>query len=233
MSERHAIFYAPATQSPLWQRAAQWLGRDATGREAAGAAIAGIDPARRLALTESARRYGFHATIKAPMTLPQHQSVGELEKALTAFGLKHWPVTIGELAPRMIGGFLALTAVPQPQELNDLAAKVVDTFEPFRAPLAPADRERRLAAGLTDRQIELVVRYGYPYVLEEFLFHMTLTDRLPEAERDTVIAAATDWFAPVLQTPVTIDRLTLFHEPQSGAAFVRLGDYPLLSEVRL
>jgi putative phosphonate metabolism protein len=232
MSERYAIFYAPPTTSPLWLRAAQWLGRDAAGG-ILSADIPGIDPARRLALTESARRYGFHATMKAPMVLPEHQTVSELDANLTQFGLTHWPVSIGTVAPRLLGDFLALMPVEQPDELTDLAAEVVKTFEPFRAPLDAADRNRRLNAELTERQVRLVERYGYPYVLEQFLFHMTLTDRLVNDDRDAVIAAATQWFAPVLDKPVIVDRLTLFHEPQRGAVFNRLGDYPLLSQARL
>jgi hypothetical protein len=232
MPERYAIFYAPPTTSPLWLRAAQWLGRDASGGIAA-AEIPGISPARRMVLTESARRYGFHATMKAPMVIPEHQPLRQLNSELTEFGLSHWLVSLGLLKPRLLGEFLALMPDQQPQELTDLAAEVVKTFEPFRAPLDPADRNRRLEAGLTERQVRLVERYGYPYVLEQFIFHMTLTDRLVDDDRDSVIAAATEWFAPALEKPVTVDRLTLFHEPEHGAAFVRLGDYPLLSQARL
>jgi hypothetical protein len=232
MPERYAIFYAPPTTSPLWLRAAQWLGRDAAGGDVS-AAIPGVDPARRMELTESARRYGFHATMKAPMAVPEHQTVPALDAALIQFGLEHWPVSLGILRPQLLGDFLALMPDPQPEELTELAGEVVKTFEPFRAPLDAADRRRRLEAELTERQIRLVDRYGYPYVLEQFIFHMTLTDRLVDGDRDAVIAAATEWFAPVLEKPVTVDRLTLFHEPERGAQFVRLGDYPLLSQARL
>ena len=232
MPERYAIFFAPPATSALWRRAAQWLGRDASGGEVA-AEIPGVDPARRMVLTESARRYGFHATMKAPMTMPEHQDRQKLDRAMTGFGLNHWPVLLGMLEPRLLGEFLALMPVEQPQELTDLAAEVVKTFEPFRAPLSASEQKRRLEAELTGRQVRLVERYGYPYVLEQFLFHMTLTDRLLDDDRDSVIAAATDWFAPVLEQPVTVDRLTLFHEPERGAAFVRLGDYPLLSQARV
>ena len=232
MSERYAIFYAPPTTSALWLRAAQWLGRDASGGDAA-ADIQGIDPARRMALTESARRYGFHATMKAPMAVPEHLDLQKLDRALTDFSLNHWPVSLGTLKPRLLGEFLALMPDPQPEELTELAAEVVKTFEPFRAPLSASEQMRRLEAELSERQIRLVERYGYPYVLEQFLFHMTLTDRLLDDDRDDVVAAATAWFAPVLEKPVTVDRLTLFHEPQRGAAFVRLGDYPLLSQAQL
>ena len=69
MPERYAIYYAPARTSALWQRACEWLGRDPADGGAATAQISGIDPARRLELTLSARRYGFHATMKATKSL--------------------------------------------------------------------------------------------------------------------------------------------------------------------
>jgi len=94
-------------------------------------------------------------------------------------------------------------------------------------PLDAAERERRLKAPLTPRQVELVDRYGYPYVLEEFQFHMTLTDRLPGYLRGQMMAYARAWFAAALDQPVALDRLVLFREPTPGANFVRLQDYPL------
>lgn len=233
MPERHAIYYAPSAQSALWRRAAQWLGRDARGTAPIAADIAGLTAARRLELTASARRYGFHGTLKAPFHLPPERSADDLEAALVAFGLAHRPVPLGRLEVRLLGGFLALMPVAQSDALRDFAAEAVLAFEPFRAPLAPADRDQRLALGLTDRQVELLDGYGYPYVLEEFIFHMTIGDRAPEDEREALMQAAVDWFAPVLDEPLTLDRLTLFHEPRPKADFVRLGDFPLLSQARV
>jgi hypothetical protein len=103
----------------------------------------------------------------------------------------------------------------------------VTALEGFRAPLEPGERVRRLKAPLTDRQIELVDRFGYPYVLEQFQLHMTLTDRLAEERQQEIVAAARDWFAPELTAPIRLDRLVLFHEPEPGVAFRRLDDYPL------
>lgn len=233
MPERYAIYYAPPAASALWQRAAQWLGRDAGGRELEPARIPGIEDARRLQITTLARRYGFHGTIKAPMVLPSHKSVAELETALTAYSLKHGPIPMGRLEVRLLGGFLAIMPVEQPRAIRDFAADVTEAFEPFRAPVTAEDRARRTEVGLTPRQIELLDRYGYPYVMEHFIFHMTIGDRLADDDRDLIIRAAKAWFAPVLDEPLTVDRLTLFHEPREQTAFVRLGDFPLASEVRV
>jgi hypothetical protein len=209
MTARYAIYFAPARDSKLWHRAHDWLAQPDLE-----------------ALTVSARRYGFHATIKAPMTLALDYA--ELDAALLALADEFSPVTLSGLAPRLIDGFLALTTVPQPAELTEFAAEVVDTFEPFREPLSEAELARRLKAPLTPRQVELVEQYGYPYVLDQFLFHMTLTDRLPENLREPMRERAVVWFADVLAAPVLLDRLVVFAEPEPGAAFERLDpDYIL------
>lgn len=210
MTERFAIYFAPAAGSALERAAAAWLARPDL-QEA----------------TVSARRYGFHATLKAPMALRAGTDRAGLAAALASFAARHRPVTLDSLAPRPIGAFLALTTAPQPQALTDFAATVVTAFEPFRAPLTAEDRARRLATPLTTRQAELVDVYGYPYVLEQFQFHMTLTDRLPAPRQAAVRSAAEAWFAAALAAPIRLDRLVLFREPQAGAPFERIEDFEL------
>jgi hypothetical protein len=209
MTERFAIYFAPARDSRLAQRAEAWLAQPDLQAE-----------------TKSARRYGFHATLKAPMALAPGVNRVELEAALADFSGRTAVVEM-QLAPRLIGGFVALTAEPQPPALTDLAARVVVAFEPLRAALGPAERARRLKAPLTARQIELVDRYGYPHVLEEFQFHMTLTDWLADEQCALLQMRAAAWFAEVLSAPVMLDRLVLFHEAEPGAAFRRLDDFLL------
>jgi putative phosphonate metabolism protein len=232
MPERFALYYAPAAASPLWVRAAAWLGRDPAAGPVEPADVPGIETAYRMRVTESARRYGFHATIKAPMALAPGLERRDLEAALAAYGDRTAPVGIGRLVPRFIDGFLALVPAHQGEALAAVAGEVVTAFDGFRAPLTVADRARRLrGGGLTPRQADLLDRYGYPYVLEQFRFHMTLTDRLPEDERDAVMAAAEGWFADALAGAFELDRIALFREPVAGAPFARVGDFLLEAEV--
>ena len=216
MTERFAIYHAPARDSALWERAEAWLADDA------------LQPA-----TVSARRYGFHATIKAPMALAEGHDRAGLEMALATFARQQAPVSMGPVGAYVIGGgFLALTPAEQPQRITDFAATVVTMFEPYRAPLEAAERERRLKSPLTPRQIELVDAYGYPYVLEEFQLHMTLTDRLPAGRQGPMRDRAEQWFKAELREPVLLDRLVLFHEAEPGAAFRRLDDFVLEGTTR-
>jgi putative phosphonate metabolism protein len=232
MPQRFALYFAPPTSDSLWIRAAQWLGRDPAGGTPPAAAIPGIDALRRWTASESARRYGFHATIKAPMALADGETRAALEAELERFGPTRAQVEIGRLKVASIEGFIALIPQNQSQALTAFAADVVTHFDRFRAPLTAIERDKRSGSGrLSPRQVELLDRYGYPYVLEEFQFHMTLTDRLRDADRDQIMAAAREWFAPVLERAYMLDRIALFHESAPGAPFVRLADFPLAQEV--
>ncbi|RYE87558.1 MAG: DUF1045 domain-containing protein [Hyphomicrobiales bacterium] len=233
MPERFAIYYAPPTTSDLWERASRWLGRDPVTGPVPNDGIAGIDAARLTAITPSATRYGFHATLKAPFPLADGKSRAALEADLQGFSLRHGRVSLGPLELRLLDGFLALTPVVQSPALTAFAGRVVADFDAFRAPMSAAERGRRLQSNLSPYQIGLLDHYGYPYVMDQFLFHMTLTDRMDPATQETVIAAAAEWFAPVLGREVVLDRLSLYHEPESGAAFVRAADFPLSSEVKV
>jgi hypothetical protein len=211
MTERFAIYYAPASDAPLWRKAQSWLLQEDL-----------------LPLTVSARRYGFHATLKAPMTLRAGTDRAGLEAAVEAFAANAAPVEMGRLGAHLLDGFLALTPVAQPQALTDFAAEVVVATEPYRQPLDAAERARRLKSPLTPRQVELVDQYGYPYVFEQFQFHMTLTDRMPAERRGELQQRAADWFADELSAPMQLDRLVVFHEAAPGEPFMRLdGDFVL------
>ena len=232
MSERFALYYAPAADDPLSQLAAGWLGRDPAGTQPVPATTAGsISASERRRFTDSARRYGFHATMKAPMQLLPGLRRADLENELSRFAARTAPVSIGRLVVRSLDGFIALVAERQSPALTALAFEVVTHFERFRAPLTLAERQRRIHEGRLDAsQVALLDRYGYPYVGNAFHFHMTLSDRLAEGDRSRVLGVAETWFEPELQRSHVLDRLALFHESEPGAPFVRIADFPLAAE---
>lgn len=227
MPQRFAVYYAPSTSDPLWDRSSAWLGRDSKTGELFEGTVAGLDRTRLLNLTQSAGRYGFHATLKPPMALAAGSTLEDLQQALSEFAATARPVSLGRLRLASLDGFLALVPDDDSEQIQDFASHVVETFEPHRAPLSPRDFAARVAKGLTPRQEELLEAYGYPYVFDEFRFHMTLTDRLSDEDREDMLSAAQTWFGPVLDEPVMLDRLVLYVEPESGLPFSRLGDYKL------
>lgn len=227
MTERFAIYFAPSATSALWDRAATWLGRDAETGELFSGTVAGIDRDRLLNLTQSANRYGFHATIKAPMVLAPDMTEAELRTRLADFARRHQPFSLGRLKLTSLMGFLALMVDGENEALQDFAAHVVEDFDSLRAPMSVKDRAARAGKGLSERQIELLDAYGYPYVFEEFRFHMTLSDRLEGDDAREIAEAASTWFGPILDEDMLFDRLSLFHEPDAGKPFRRVADFKL------
>ena len=192
---RYAVYFAPAPDSALDRFGSAWLGRDSvTGATLAQPALAGIAPARLAAITEAPRRYGFHATLKPPFALSPQHGTADLLSAVAAFANRQAPVTAPPPCLGRLDGFLALVLSAPSDGVAALAAACVAAFEGFRAPAAPDDIARREAAGLTPRQRALLHRWGYPFVMEEYRFHMTLTGRLARGEGDAVRAALRRWW---------------------------------------
>jgi hypothetical protein len=177
-------------------------------------------------LTVDARRYGFHATLVAPFRLAGQHSEAELLAAIAAFAGRTAPVVIPAIRPAAMGGFRALVPGGEAGPLNELAASVVREFDRFRAPLTEADVRRRRVDRLTARQRELLDRWGYPFVFDQFEFHLTLTDRVPAERAAAVDAALAQHFAPVTGQDVPLTGLTISVEPQPGAPFEILAVHP-------
>ncbi len=209
---RAAIFYTPAPDGALARLAAGWLGRDAfTG------AAASQDPSHRLLVAEPAR-YGFHATLKAPFRLAEGTALEGVARQLRSFCAGRAGPTIRRLTLAQLGPFFALVPADPEPGLATLEADALRSFEPYRAPLDAAAIARRRPDRLTPRQLEHLHRWGYPFVLDEFRFHMTLTGPL----REGAAAVRRDLeahFAEVLGRPLPLDGLALFVEPEPGAPF--------------
>ena len=126
----------------------------------------------------------------------------------------------------LLDRFLALVPSVPCEPLHRIADRAVRELDGFRRPASAEELARRKSAGLSERQERNLADWGYPYVFEDFRFHMTLTERLPTTEADRFEAAATEHFVPVLDAPILIDGLTLFAEPAPGAPFVAMRQFP-------
>jgi len=225
---RFAFYFTPLPGSALARFGAAIIGYDCdTGATVPQRRLDGIDPAAAARAAAEPARYGFHGTLTAPFALAPGRTLDELTVALEAFAARRAPVSLGRLKVGRIGAFMALVPAGPQDAVSALAGDCVAGFNDFRAALSQRDRERRLAAGLTARQIDLLERWGYPYVFEEFRFHMTLTGRLPANERaawQTALAAA---FAPLAEEPIAVDAVSLLRQDDRGARFRVITRQPL------
>lgn len=210
--KRYAVYYAPRPGA-FATHAAEWLGWSAeTDQPLPQPQVPGIaDPA---AITQEPRRYGFHGTLRAPFRLAEGVTALHLMEALAGLSARLAPVICEGLRLEDMQGFLALTPEGCEAALLALGAAVVEATDPLRAPLTGAEVARRRPEMLSARQRALLDRWGYPFVMEEFRFHLTLTDRL--ADPAPVAAALAVHFAPVLPRPFVIEDLCLFGEDGGG-----------------
>jgi len=229
VTERYAIYYAPPADSPLWAFGCRWLGRDPeSGTDYPVEALPGFDASWLAALTAMPRHYGFHATLKPPFALAADRDGVQLQAVLTAFAAAQPPVVAPPLELAELDGFLALRPAGPATALEALAAECVRHFDRFRAPPAAAELAQRRRHGLTPRQEALLAAWGYPYVLEEFRFHLTLTGRLEESSRGHLRALLAPRLAPLLGEPLRVNAVALFHQPDRQQPFRLIQRFPLL-----
>jgi len=217
---RYAIFFVPPQNDALYRFGATALGYDSyTGEETASYSGDGIDVAEWQKLTAEPRRYGFHATLKAPFRLRSDATEQELIAALAPFAAAQTSPPRVTASIALLDGFAALIPAATAPELSRLAENCVREFDAFRAPLADADRKRRLAQALTARQIEHLDRWGYPYVFEDFRFHMTLTGRLPADRASRVLGFLNGTLGGAPAPDIAVESVALLRQDAADARF--------------
>lgn len=213
--QRYAVYYLPDA-GPFADFTARWLGWDvACGAVTPPVAVAGL-PDNAATLTAAARKYGFHGTIKAPFRLRNDCTEGALKVACAEIAASLPAVQMDGLVMQALGDFLALVPSGNTTTLSWLAESVVLALETFRAPLTPAEITRRRPETLTPRQRDLLTAYGYPYVLEQFQFHLTLTGALAAADLAATRLALAPQLLPLLPQPFVIRDLCLCAEGDDG-----------------
>ncbi|MCK1744175.1 DUF1045 domain-containing protein [Bradyrhizobium sp. 139] len=225
---RYAIYFAAGADSALSRFGAELLGYDAhTGNEQSFP-----DEALRAAadwhdITADPRRYGFHATLKAPMALEPGSTEADLVAACATFAGKARPIPSIRPTVDSISGFIAVIPAEPVDTLQQLAADCVCDFDGFRRALTAEDRVRRKPEKLSERQRDYLDRWGYPYAMEEFRFHMTLTGRLDSERRRPILEMLRARFAALGLDTLTIDRIALFKQDDAKARFRIIGEWAL------
>lgn len=225
---RYAIYYAADADAALSRFGAELLGYDAhTGNELPFPAEAlQVAPDWR-DVSSDPRKYGFHATLKAPMALAPDKGEAELLAACAAFAVSKRPIPMIRPVVDAISGFIAIIPAEPIAELQQLAADCVRDFDAFRAPMSADDRARRKPDKLSERQRDYLDRWGYPYVIEEFRFHMTLTGRLDADRRGPIVEMLRKRFAALRLETLAIDRIALFRQDDAASRFRIIGEWAL------
>jgi putative phosphonate metabolism protein len=230
MSMRYAVYYTPSEDDPLTRRAGAWLGRDAfSGARLARPVLPGLEGLDLDALTEDPRFYGFHATLKAPFELAPGADEGTLLAFAERFAARQAPFETA-IAPASLGRFLAFRPIQPSPAIQALHEACVRAFDPLRAPLGPADLARRRKSALTAEQDAKLVAWGYPYVFDDFRFHMTLTGSIADpSTADRLLTALQAHFAD-LSGPHRFGGVAVFRQDHRAAPFRVLARFEFLAQ---
>lgn len=215
---RYALYFVPPADEPLARLAANWLG---------GPCDAIAEPLRR-EVTAAPARYGFHATLKAPFRLHEEAGPADLIEAAERLASAWRGFTLPPLRLHRINRFLALVPTRYSAALHAFANACVLELDRFRAPLDGDEIARRRKAGLSSRQDAYMLGLGYPYVLDEFRFHMTLTGQLDDTREAEIRPVLETLLEPLLSTPLSVRDLAILGEPADGGAFRLVRRLPLL-----
>lgn len=233
---RFAIYYTPSPEHPLTRAAVAWLGRDAFADQAPEPSVENLFstpcPVREN-ITAEPKRYGFHATLKAPFRLRPGTSILDLELSLCRFAQAWSPSPIGPLKIEVLDNFFALVPVNSIPALRGFSSRVVEEFDNFRAPMNQTELQRRLRSPLGETETIYLAQWGYPYVFDHFRFHMTLTGRIPAEDQPGVRKQLDRIFQPLLAEDYAVDALSLFVQEHPDADFVVRSQFLLRSRTLL
>jgi hypothetical protein len=225
MFKRYAIFDCPT--GPLAKFSAAWLGWDnSNGQTVDHPKVDGTDVA---ALTKRPRKYGFHGTLKAPFHLASNCSLMELKNTAERFAARYAPIDVGSLTLCHQNGFIALRPDGSQPPLCNFTSDLVRHFDPLRAPLSDADIARRRKSRLTPKQDAQLLQWGYPYIFDDFHFHLTLTGYVKSTDAAAVMERLSHRISPLLPHPYTIEAITVVGEDADGM-FHQVNRYPLIGQ---
>lgn len=228
---RYAIYFTPAPDAALWRFGSSVLGYDSRARAAVGFPQHSLwlEP-WFLRLQETPARYGFHATLKAPFELAEGVRERALLERAAVFSGVCARLCLPALEVALLDDFIALRPLSEDAELNRLAATCVREFDHLRAPLSSEDRARRLSQVLTPRQHAHLDRWGYPYVFEDFRFHMTLTGTIPKSFQARVLETLKALHRGI-SAPVWVDAISVLVQQKRQSHFELVRRFPLRAAV--
>ena len=222
-AHRYAIYLAP--NEPFRTFGRHWLGRDAdTGapmplpREVA---------ARPAEWVQAPAHYGLHATLKPPFRLAQGIEPAMLDGAMRDFARDRRPFDV-PLALRGLRGFVAWCLADRPEavrRMHELADASVRELDRFRAPPTPDEIARRKPERLSPLEQQMLRDWGYPYLFDTFTFHITLTGMLDADRQAAALALLSSAAGTLLGTPLQVDSVSVFVQPEPGADFVAARHY--------
>jgi uncharacterized protein DUF1045 len=213
---RYALYYLPPGDADWARLATRWLGWDVIrGTAPAPPNLPGL-PAALTALTARPRRYGLHATVVPPFALARGTTAGALRTLCADFCARTPPLALPGPVLTRIGSFLALRPAGDTPSPGPLAEAALRALNPARAAPGISETARRDHPRLSPRQRDTLQRWGYPHLLADYRFHITLTGSLPHPLREATETLLRHHLSPLLPAQLPIRDLALTGEDEAG-----------------
>ena len=183
--KRVAIYFLPKKNSSLENFGKNLLGRD-------------INKKKKISLTrrqkyfinrgftyfdelkdycEQPAKYGFHATLKAPFRLKRNVKTKNFYDVISHIAAQHSRFKIKGLKIVYRKKFTFITSRKPNKLLINLENDLVKHLDTFRAELNKTEIKKRIPDSLTFKQNKYLKEWGYPFVFDQFKFHMTLMNQ--------------------------------------------------------
>ena len=226
---RYAIYYAPPKIDPLADFTASWLGWDANLGEYVS--FPKIQSFRHdiSSITNKPRKYGFHGTLKPPFSLKMGMTQEELFVAVGDLAQSIQEFEIERIQLKVINGFIALIPERHSSCLHDMARKCVTELDCFRAEESHEKLEKRRLLGLSKKQEANLTKWGYPFVLDEFRFHLTLSGPLKSHVAKNVMSFLAIELEDIISLPLQVKELCVFGENHETGNFQIVHRFPLMN----
>ena len=227
MSDRYAVYFVPAKDSALDRFGAGWFGRTSQREQERRLSVPGISDSERDDLTRVPRIYGLHATLRPPFVLVETADSNDVERRVSSIARQTGAFEVPALVTGSTGGCLTLSLSHACAEVEQLAAYCLRELDELRRPQEGSDCERYRAYSLSEREQHLFARWGYPWVLDRFVFHFTLTSRINREKRERIARALAPQLDCIVGIPWLFDSISVLRQSEHGGVFVEISRHQL------
>lgn len=204
---RFGIYFTPNPASPVARIWNNWLNNSGELKD----------------LTTQPRIYGFHATLKPPFRLKPEFEYADLQTAVRQLALDFETLPLPPMEVEWLGSFLALNPIGNYDAITRIADSCVRSLDGLRAPMSELERSKRLRNPLGGRELALLERWGYPYVLDQYRFHFTLSNSMGHSDqprREKLFRSALWLHEQTAHVWPELDALSIVEQVRPDARFV-------------
>ncbi len=209
--KRYAIYYAPSENSELDLFGKCLLGWDPyKGVETTKSDLSKLPSFKKFSsLVLTPKQYGFHGTIKAPFKLKNEYTYNDLENKVREISKQIHSFYFDQLIIKKLGNFIGLIPTNN-LKVNAVSNKFVEELDYLRDELSESEIKKRKPHKLTSNQKQMLFKWGYPYVFDEFKFHLTLTSKLNVVEIDDVLRSLQNILKQVNLNKISFNNICIF-----------------------